>query len=106
MPRRRIVLPLDARLAELFAAVTRAINVADPIGLLASGAPDDEYWPELRTVVPRLAKTQSIQECQEILHEEFVRWFSADTAGPPEAYASLAVDLWQLCKSSWQEADR
>jgi hypothetical protein len=84
----------DAKLAELFAAAVRAINAADPIGLLASGAPDDEYSSEISTVVPRLTKAQSVQECQDILHEEFIRWFSADTAGPPEAYAKLAIELW------------
>jgi hypothetical protein len=72
----------------------RAINAADPIGLLAAGAPDDEYSSEIGTVVPRLAKAKSVQQCQDILHEEFVRWFSAETAGPPEAYANLAIDLW------------
>jgi len=84
----------DAKLVELYAAVVRAINAADPLGLIASGAPGDEYSSEISTVVPRLTKAQSKQECQDILHEEFVRWFSADTAGPREAYANLAIDLW------------
>jgi plasmid stabilization system protein ParE len=84
----------DVKFAKLYTAVVRAINAADPIGLLASGAPDDEYSSEISTVVPRLTKAQSVQECRDILHEEFVRWFSADTAGPPDAYAKLAVELW------------
>jgi hypothetical protein len=40
---------------DLVAAVERAINEADPIGLLAGGAPSDEYAPEIGTIIPLLA---------------------------------------------------
>ena len=44
--------PLDIRYQDLVAAVERAINEADPIGLLAGGAPSDEYAPETGTILP------------------------------------------------------
>jgi hypothetical protein len=84
----------------LQAAVAHAINAADPIGLFADGAPADEYSPEIDTIVPRLERAQSIRECQDILHEEFVRWFSVGVAGSRDAYANLAADLWQAVLQS------
>ena len=40
--------PMDVRYQDLIAAVEAAINEADPIRLLAGGAPLDEYAPEVR----------------------------------------------------------
>jgi hypothetical protein len=40
---------MDTRYQDLVADVERAINEADPIGLLAGGAPSDEYAPEIGT---------------------------------------------------------
>jgi hypothetical protein len=42
---------MDIRYEDLVAAVERAINEADP-GLLAGGAPSDEYAPEIGTIIP------------------------------------------------------
>jgi hypothetical protein len=66
----------------LVAAVERAINEADPIGLLEIGAPADEYAPEIGTIVPRLASAERPEDVTTLLHEEFIRWFGDDTAGP------------------------
>jgi hypothetical protein len=44
--------PMDTRYQALAAAVERAINEADPIGLLETGAPADEYGPEIGTILP------------------------------------------------------
>lgn len=59
----------------LVAAVDRAINEADPIGLLEIGAPADEYAPEVGTIVPRLASVERPEDVAPLLHEEFIRWF-------------------------------
>ena len=45
----------DPKYLPLAEAVAQAINEADPIGLLAIGAPSDEYSPEHETILPRLA---------------------------------------------------
>jgi hypothetical protein len=50
----------------------------------------DEYEPEVGTILPRLRNGQTVQEIQVIVHEEFVRWFGALTAGPFERYATIA----------------
>jgi lysyl-tRNA synthetase class I len=59
----------------------------------------DEYDPEVSSVLPRLGSCVSPTDVQRVLHEEFTRWFG--DAGPPDHYASIAVDLWQL----WNDFD-
>lgn len=53
---------MKARYQVLVAAVERAINDADPIGLLELGAPSDEYAPEIGTIVPRLASVKRLND--------------------------------------------
>ena len=85
----------DARRRILAEAVARAIDEADPIGLLESGAPADEYASEVATILPRLPAADGIEDVIIILHEEFSRWFGVDTAGPKWAYESPALRIWQ-----------
>lgn len=71
---------------------------ADPIGLIAIGAPDDEYDPEVRTILPRLGEANSAGDVQRIVHEEFVRWFSVEVTGPEARYAAVSKEIWQAWK--------
>jgi len=90
---------LTARYEALVAAVGRAIDEADPIGLLESGCPADEYSPEIGTVVPRVSKALSPAEVRRILHEEFLRWFGEGGAGPQDAYEAPALRIWQAVRA-------
>jgi hypothetical protein len=85
---------MERRYKALATAVERAINDADPIGLLEGGAPTDEYSPEIGTIVPRVGNAQSVDDITAVLHEEFVRWFGNDTAGPRQAYEAPARHIW------------
>jgi hypothetical protein len=78
----------------LVAAIERAINEADPIGLLEIGAPTDEYGPEIGTIVPRMPSAQQLDDVIDVLHQEFLRWFGDDTAGPRQAYEAPAREIW------------
>src|SRR5262245_57628082 len=69
------------RYQDLVAAVERAINDADPIGLLADGAPSDEYASEIGTIIPLLANAHRPDDVTGVLHQEFLRWFGEGTAG-------------------------
>ena len=93
---------LKREYAALVDAVTAAIDRADPIGLLAGGAPRDEYSPEIGTILPRLKTAEGPEDVQTIIHEEFVRWFDIDIAGPPETYQQAAVDIWH----AWEDFRR
>ncbi|WP_051343364.1 hypothetical protein [Pseudonocardia spinosispora] len=67
----------------------------DPIGINFEHN-TDEYGPEARTIVPRLAEAATESDLRRIIHEEFTHWFSADIAGPVDRYAEIAREVWQL----------
>jgi ribonuclease inhibitor len=79
----------------LFTAVAKAIDDEDPIGLLESGAPGDEYSAEVAHVVPRVARSRARDEVADILHGEFSRQFGESVAGPRDTYLPLATRIWQ-----------
>lgn len=82
---------------KLFAAVSKAMFERDPIGINFK-TNTDEYDAEAGTVIPRLTICSSWQDVATVLHEEFVRWFGAETAGPRTRYVELSKDIWGL----WQ----
>jgi hypothetical protein len=65
-----------------FLAVRAVVNGADPVGLLAVGAPADEYDPEVRELVEWPGTVTA-----ELVSGVFLRWFgkagamSSDMAG-------------------------
>ena len=74
--------------------VTEILRDEDPIGLMASGAPADEYDPEIGTILPRLKSVDGADAALTVVHEEFCRWFGADVAGPAESYRASADAIW------------
>jgi len=85
---------------ELYADVSRLVREADPIRLIAIGAPDDEYDVEVSMILPRLGEATSASDVHRIVHEEFVHCFDAEIAGPPEVYATVSEEIWQ----TWQRS--
>ncbi|MDQ3579875.1 MAG: hypothetical protein M3443_20215 [Actinomycetota bacterium] len=67
----------------------------DPIGI-NFGDNTDEYRAEAETIALRRGEVSSVQDVQRVVHEEFVRWFSADIAGPPDRYGAIAREIWNL----------
>ena len=67
----------------------------DPIGLDFEHN-TDEYRAEAETIALRRDEVHSLQDAQRVTHEEFVKWFDADIAGPPEGYADIAREIWNL----------
>jgi hypothetical protein len=100
--RRKRSQSLKAAYGSLYADVSRLLHEADPIGLIAMGAPDDEYDPEVSTILPRLREASTAVDVQRIVHEEFVQWFGADIAGPLTGYADVAERIW----GTWLDCSR
>ena len=96
--RRKRSQSLKAAYGSLYTDVSRLLREADPMGLIAMGAPADEYDPEVSTILPRLREANTATDVQRIVHEEFVRWFGADIAGDRSRYVELAKDIWALWK--------
>ena len=76
-------------------SVGEVLHRHDPIGI-AFGDNEDKYAPEAGTIVPRLRGVTSVDAVRQVVHEEFVRWFDADTAGPVENWSAIAEDVWVL----------
>jgi hypothetical protein len=89
---------LKAEYTALFDSIAALLYRHDPMGINFEDNPD-EYESEARTILPRLRSCQAVEDAQHVLHTEFVRWFGADIAGPPEHYRQIASEIWLL----WQE---
>jgi hypothetical protein len=91
-----------AAYGELFDATAALLFYHDPINISSGNPNTDEYEPEVQTILPRLSNCHSSEEAQRVVHEEFVRRFGADTAGPQERYEQIASELWRL----WQRSGK
>jgi hypothetical protein len=79
------------RYKALVAGLAAVLYREDPIGI--AFGPDDEYMPEVGTIVPRLYKLPApwnLDDVRDVVHEEMVRWFGADMAGDSARYESIA----------------
>src|SRR5262245_15136903 len=81
----------------LFDQVSALLFADDPVGINFDSN-TDEYEAEAGTIIPRLSSCRSSSDVQRVIHEEFVRWFGSETAGPPERYALVAEQIW----SAWR----
>lgn len=78
---------------ELYDEVLEILFRNDPIGINFE-INTDEYEPEAGTILPRLKEARSPEDLQNIIHQEFVRWFGADIAGSRAKYAKIAQEVW------------
>lgn len=86
---------LKKEYGELFESVGNLQFSADPIGINFENN-TDEYHPEVGTILPRLRTCRCAQDVLRVTHEEFIRWFGAETAGPAETYRQIASEIWRL----------
>src|SRR5215203_2342849 len=84
---------LKAEYGDLFDSVADLLFRHDPIGINFEDN-SDEYYPEVRTILPRLRYCHSAQDVTSVVHEEFVRWFGPETAGPRERYELVSEEIW------------
>jgi hypothetical protein len=82
---------------QLFDSISALLFRHDPIGINFEEN-TDEYDLEAETILPRLRTCTSELDVLRTVHEEFVRWFDVQTAGPREKYAEIAAGIWDL----WQ----
>ena len=88
--RKRLSTTCKALLDEISAILFRH----DPIGINFDDN-TDEYDAEAGTILARLRPDASVEEVTAIVHEEFIRWFGTDTAGPRQKYSAFAPEI--LC---------
>jgi hypothetical protein len=78
----------------LFDEISSILFVADLMGINFE-MNTDEYEPEVGTILPRLKNCNSVDDVRQVVHEEFVRWFSPDVAGAESRYEKVAKDIWK-----------
>ena len=77
----------------LYARVAAILFDEDPMGINLDDN-TDEYEAETDTILPRLKACRQMEDVRTVVHEEFVRWFSAELAGRPEHYSRIARRIW------------
>ena len=77
---------------QLVSDLEALLYTRDPIGI-AFGDNPDEYSPEAGTIAPRLTEARSVEDIVRVVHEEFVRWFDEETAGPASQYRAIAEEI-------------
>ena len=86
---------VKSKYGDRFMELRTIINRHDPIGLLAIGAPEDEYESEVKTIIIQLDNEKTEQQIHDLVYQEFIRWFNdKSTAGTKENYTGLAKDIY------------
>jgi hypothetical protein len=68
--------PRTDRYVAALAAVREVVNGLDPVGLIAGGAPEDEYGPEVADLVRLVMRPEPFDE--ETVDAVWRRWFGDD----------------------------
>ena len=89
---------LKAEYKALFEIISEIFFRNDPVGINFE-TNTDEYEPEVGTILPRLKECQSVSDVRQIIHQEFVKWFDSDVAGPETQYEDIAHEVWMV----WQK---
>lgn len=91
---------LRQKYRQLYSKVQEILFRNDPMGINFEDN-KDEYDPEVSTILPRLKEAKSETDVHNIVYDEFVRWFGADTAGNKDSkiYKSAASEIW----TAWNE---
>jgi hypothetical protein len=84
---------LRAEYGALFDEIAAILFELDPVGINFESN-TDEYEPEVGTILPRLRSCSSVADARRVIHEEFVRWFEPETAGPESNYQEAAERIW------------
>ena len=69
------------------------INKADPIRLIASGAPEDEYESEIKEISQGIKFCRNAVELQELIYKVFVKMFGPDIAGSRKTYKAISENI-------------
>ena len=85
---------IKAEQSALFNAIAGLLYRYDIEGCIFDENPHD-YEAEVGTIIPRLPECQKSQDCCEVVHQEFSKWFDGHIA-PKEKYAEVAAKIWEL----------
>jgi hypothetical protein len=88
---------LKAEYRGLFDDVAAILFRHDPVGINFE-TNQDEYEPEVGTILPRLSTCHSAEDVRRVVCEEFARWFDVEIATPEERFTGIATEIWDCWK--------
>jgi len=62
-----------------FEKIKQVVDEWDPIGLLAMGAPENEYYFEVKELFDKLNNNFNVSDVSEIIYDIFIKRFGRDT---------------------------
>lgn len=86
---------LSGKYKKLYDCVSRILfeNDIEGINFVTN---EDEYEPEVETILPRLPEADSVEDIQQIMQEEFKRWFGSERN--LEEFYVTSKEIW----AAWQ----
>ncbi|GCE26348.1 hypothetical protein KDA_18320 [Dictyobacter alpinus] len=94
---------LRQQYGEFYKSFIKILASYDPLGLVSSGAPDNEYDIEVDAVLLRMKEAKSVDMLSTIIYEEFVRCFSLPPTHPKAPYNTIAASVWDTYQRWLQE---
>ena len=79
----------------LYHKIMEVVVKADPIGLLAGGAPNDEYDSEINRIIVGIKDISDEKSVLEVIYKVFVDSFG-ESAGIVENYKELAKEVFTI----------
>lgn len=81
----------------LFGELLLLFYTYDPMRICSRGNPDSsqEYEPEVGTILPRLRQGSSVEDVEQIIYEEFQRWFGS-AIKRDAVYQELSTEIVKL----------
>jgi hypothetical protein len=80
---------------DLFERLSEILFPNDPVGINFESN-TDVYEPEVGTILPRLRSVATVDDVRSVVHDEFVKWFDAENAGPESRYDAIAAEIRAL----------
>lgn len=73
--------------------LSRIINSVDPIGLMAGGAPEDEYCNEVSKILAVIQNVNDEKDITDKIYEVFLNSFGQEVAGGKKPYSKIAKKI-------------
>ena len=81
-----------------FSTLKKMIDSWDPLQLLKSGAPQDEYDSEIQSIAAGLRNCVKAKDVQELIYNTFKDSFGEESAGDISLYSKIAEEIFTKIK--------
>jgi hypothetical protein len=79
-----------------YSQIAEIINSIDPVGLIAGGAPEDEYKAEISKILAVIQGDTDKKSIQKKIYQIFSESFDQETAGKKGNYEKIAEKIMEL----------